>query len=134
MELKKCKMSDLEGNREPRPSTLDDDLRRIGRWVKEDLFRGCKFIYRGKEDLEVSGNFYNIFKTQCGPKLKGVRAAASDLMQRVYLEKVWEEATKRNTVNNGLALRRSGVYTVMQNRFMGKNYQDEGCFIFKKLN
>ena len=99
---------------------LTEDLGLLSKWVKEDLFRGCKFVYRGKADLELPGVFYSLFKAQCGPKLAGFRQAVGEDARRSYLEKVWIVGVRQNSVSNGLALRRSGIYTVMQNRFMGE--------------
>jgi hypothetical protein len=99
---------------------LAEDLLFLSKWVKEDLFRGCKFVYRGKEDLHLTGVLYGLFKAQLGPKLAGFKEAVGEDAKLSYLEKVWIAGARQNSVSNGLALRRSGIYTVMQNRFMGK--------------
>jgi hypothetical protein len=113
---------------------LVEDLRRISKWVKEDLYRGCKFIYRGKDDLDVSGNIYQWYKAECGPKLRGYKQAEGEQDRHSYLSKAWRVAAKQNTVNNGLALRRGGVYTVMQNRFMGTYSCSAGYSLFRETN
>lgn len=103
---------------------VEGDIRMMQRWVKVDLFKGVKFLYRGKDDLKIDGNIYKLFCAQCAPSFLGIKAASDNPMAaHLYTEKVWELATKRNLISNTLALRRSGVYTVMQNRFMGKH----GC-------
>lgn len=107
-------------NFEATTDCLTEDVRRISKWVKKDLYRGCKFVYRGKEDLEVAGHIYRWYTVECGPTLRGYRQAVGENDKKLYLCKAWRVAAKHNTVNNGLALRRSGVYTVMQNRFMGR--------------
>lgn len=109
---------------------VEDDVRIMQRWVKMDLFKGVKFLYRGKEDLKIDGKIYKLFDKQCVPSLSGIKAASNNPMAiNLYTEKVWEEATKRNVINNALALRRSGVYTVMQNRFMGEKCVCPRCVI-----
>jgi hypothetical protein len=63
---------------------------------------------------------YDLFKAQLGLKLAGFKEAIGEDGKLSYLEKVWIAGAWQNSVSNGLALWRSGIYTVMQNRFMGK--------------
>lgn len=99
---------------------LEDDLRLIRSWAKDDLFPLCKFLYR-ERDLQPDGKIYKIFQMQCLEKLSGVKAACDDeTKKRVYIKILWDLATKKNIVCSALNLRRSGVYTVMINRFSGK--------------
>jgi hypothetical protein len=104
------------------------DLNLISRWVKSHLFKGCKFLYKGERELEPNGKIHTFFENNCFPTLEGIKIiqeAGDDppfTTIELYKERIWALATKERIVSNGLALRRSGVYTVMQNRFLGKLY------------
>lgn len=97
---------------------LERDLKLLSKWVKEELFKVRKFLWKGKEDLGLDQPIFKRFVEQCGGKLEG--KPLSEDAARLYIEKVWNVALKDNVVANGLALRRSGVYTVIKNRFDGK--------------
>jgi hypothetical protein len=102
---------------------VEQDVRLMRRWVKSELFKGCKFLYGGNSDLEPNGKIYNLFKEQCMHQLAGVKGNTHNfgpINQQLYLDRLWSEATKRRVIAMTLALRRSGVYTVMSNRFMGE--------------
>lgn len=102
------------------------DLKLISRWVKSELFKGCKFLYKGERELERNGKIHNLFENNCFPTLEGIKIILQGGEEphlttiELYKERIWAIATKERIVSNGLALRRSGVYTVMQNRFLGK--------------
>lgn len=101
---------------------LNEDLRFIKTWVRDDLFNQVKFLPKGKKDLEPRSLIHKKFVKKCKNSLPGVKANSNNpLASEVYAERVWELATRRHIVSNALALRRSGVYTVMQNRFYGKH-------------
>lgn len=101
------------------PPELKDDLKKIKLWVRDDLFNICKFLYSEK-DIAPNGKVYQIFEKQCLQNLIGVKARNGDQDKlKFYVSKIWERATTQNIVNNVLNIRRSGVYTVMVNRFNG---------------
>ena len=102
---------------------LEQDIRLMRKWVKTELFKGCKFLYGGKSDLETDGKIYNLFKAQCMHQLAGIRGITDiggAVNAQLYFDRLWTEATKKGVISNTMALRRSAVYTVMSNRFMGK--------------
>ena len=97
---------------------LKGDLKVISKWAKEDLYVLCKFQYQEK-DLGPEGKVYKLFVGQCMDRLSGVKAASDGMTKLFYAKIVWEAACKENLIASALNLRRSGVYTVMQNRFKG---------------
>jgi hypothetical protein len=98
---------------------LDEDLKLISKWVKDDIFVFYKFLL--EKDLEApKGCIYVAFEKQCKERLSGWRAAKDDMTKQFYAKIAWETAKKQNLVASSLNLRRSGVYTVMYNRFTGK--------------
>jgi hypothetical protein len=97
---------------------LQGDLKEISKWAKEDLFAICKFQYQ-KGDLGPKGKIYKLFVGQCMDRLSGVKATSDEMTKQFYAKIVWETACKENLIASALNLRRSGVYTVMQNRFKG---------------
>lgn len=101
---------------------LEDDLIFFRRWVKEKLFKGCKFLTHGKKSLDKSGFVYARFRSACFETLQGIKNIADDNMVQkdLYFDLLWVEGNKQHVVSNGLALRRSAIYTVMFNKFMGK--------------
>lgn len=97
---------------------LQGDLKVISKWAKEDLFVLCKFQYQ-ESDLGPQGKIYKLFVGQCMNRLSGVKAASDGMTKQFYAKIAWESACKENVIASALNLRRSGVYTVMQNRFIG---------------
>jgi hypothetical protein len=101
------------------PPQLNDDLLTIKTWARDELFQFCKFLYSEK-DLAPTGKIYKVFEMQCLQKLTGVKEANGDEERiKYYTRTVWDMASKKNTVNNVFNVRRSGIYTVMLNRFNG---------------
>lgn len=98
---------------------LAGDLKLISKWAKDDLFVFSKFLYQ-ESDLEPDGKIYKLFVGQCMNRLSGVKAATDGITKQFYAKIVWETARKDNLISSALNLRRSGVYTVMLNRFLGK--------------
>jgi hypothetical protein len=101
-----------------------EDLAVIARWVKLELFDKVKFLYIPQDDLKIGGPLYNMWLTDCKTKLVGlkVNSASSRAYRQMYVESIWSEATmkRNNLIADGLSARRSGVYSSMQNRFVGK--------------
>ena len=102
---------------------LEEDLRKIARWTREELFKTCKFLYRGDDDLVLNGTHFKLFERDCVPYLQGVRSAGvvGGMPNRhEYARMAWTLARDKHIINQMLSLRRSCVYTVMCNRFNGK--------------
>lgn len=119
-------------NNSNRQEHVDRDLKMISRWVKSELFKGCTFLYKGEKELDPKGKIHTLFERTCVPTLEGTKvifANADDppFTMELYKERIWALATKQRIMSNGLALRRSGVYTVMQNRFLGKSFYSLPC-------
>jgi hypothetical protein len=100
---------------------LKTDLSNLKKWVKEELFKGCKFLTLGKKSLDNKGQIYEHFRNECFENLVGVKnlQGATVEQKETYLHLVWSQAVKDNLISTGLALRRSGIYTVMLNKFKG---------------
>jgi hypothetical protein len=100
---------------------LEEDVKILAKWAREELFNNIKFLYRGKEDLEPRGMVFELFVKQCSQKLRGLGAAQENGEEstETYLRLVWAMAAKKQTLGAALSLRRRCVYTVMQNRFNG---------------
>ena len=116
-----------------RPSTEDakiENERTIREWAKRTLFLKLKFLYHSEEDLKVGNSIYKQFVRDCGHKLQGLDEGAPQEQKQLFLALLWNDANsmKKNLVSKSLALRRSGVYTVMQNRFNGKHWT-QSCLI-----
>ena len=92
-------------------------------WVKTDLFEKVKFLYNAEKELQVNGRLYKLFVNNCKGRLAGLKGTlAVGEYRRIYVELLWQEANKKkqNLVTNGLTIRRSSIYSSMQNRFVGK--------------
>ena len=104
---------------------MREDLKVISDYVKEDLFRVAKFIYKN-DDLKYNGKLYKHCKSKCMEKVGGRRLDGQCTTNKdVYLKMVWEEAVKNKMQKQQLSQRRSAVYTVMQSKFMGKWTEDQ---------
>ncbi len=71
----------------------------------------------------ATGLVYELFENDCMDSLPGVIAAEVTNgvhYKEVYVKIIWDTAKERHILSNALSLRRSCVYTVMQNRFNGK--------------
>ena len=81
-----------------------DMLKRIGQALGKNLIT----LSPGTVNIQIEG----------GKKLARVIGIETD--ERSYARMVWDVATHNNLIAQMLSLRRSCVYTVMQNRFNGK--------------
>lgn len=101
-----------------------EDLAVLSRWVKLELFDTVKFLYKPEVDLRLNGTLFNLFIRDCRDRLVGlkVNSGGNQAYRRMYVESIWSEATtkRNNIITDGLSARRSGVYSAMQNRFIGK--------------
>ena len=81
-----------------------------------------KFLYNPEEDLKINGALFNLFIRDCRDRLVGLKQHQGNrVFRRMYVESLWTEVTKKklNFVADGLNTRRSGIYSAMQNRFIG---------------
>ena len=111
------------------PPYMEEDLQKVAKWSREELFKTCKFLYRGKEDLLWNGMICKLFERDCMNLLRGVKLArviGIETDERSYARMLWDVATHKNLIAQMLSLRRSCVYTVIQNRFNGKFLVVEG--------
>ena len=105
-------------------TVIQEDLVILAQWVKNDLFERVKFLYNHEQELQVNGRLYKQFVNDCKGRLLGLKVPhAVGEYRRLYVEQLWREANnkKRNLVANGLTIRRSSIYSSMQNRFVGKS-------------
>jgi len=113
---------------EQRPSrnlTWDDEMLKrdtliLSMYVKEEMYYGVKFLYDPKEDLAIGGVIYNHFCKHCSNKLEGVKSYQTQREKEIYIKFLWKNATEERVQQDSLAVKRSSVYTVMQNRFFCK--------------
>ena len=123
------------------------DLDAISNWAHDELFVTVKFLYQGDAELKSTlpniGYVYELFVSGCMDNLPGVKASVSqgDAYKLLYVKHVWEQATKDEVVHGALSVRRSTIYTAMQIKFAGKQY-NKACdsrtisstlFVFKVL-
>lgn len=116
------------GSSAEKPTVAQEDLEIMSQWVRTDLFDKVKFLYNPEKDLQVNGALYKLFITNCKERLVGLRGPhATAEYRRMYVELLWQEGNKkrRHVVANGLTSRRSSVYSAMQNRFVGKSFEDK---------
>jgi hypothetical protein len=108
---------------------LRDMRTHVNRFVREDLFQCCKWIY-DDNNLEESSGPFKLFQKLCGHKVGKGRLGNVDERKR-YVRMLWTKwrtrryrVGKRNQdmvpVTTMLSQRRTSVYTVMQGRFIGK--------------
>jgi hypothetical protein len=108
---------------------LRDMTTHVNRFVREDLFQCCKWIYDEK-DLEEAAGPFKLFLKLCGHRVGEGRLGNVEEQKR-YVRMLWTRLRarrykdgKRNqdmaTVATMLSQRRTSVYTVMQGRFNGK--------------
>jgi len=97
--------------------TVDKDLLIVSAYIKEDMYYGVKFLYDPSKDLAVGGMIFNHFYKTCRKKLEGVRDYQTIREKEFYLRYVWKTALERSVQQRDLSVKRSSVYTVMQNRF-----------------
>jgi hypothetical protein len=100
-----------------------EDLDVLRNWVKKELFEKVKFLYDTDGELRVNGALYCHFVRNCKERLIGLRVPeAVGEYRRLYVELLWQEANRkrRNLISGGLTMRRSSVYSGMQNQFVGE--------------
>jgi hypothetical protein len=83
----------------------------------------------------VGGRLYQYFQRtyrENPTMLPGITELGDETINKeMYVDRVWSEAVSRQIVSSALALRRSAIYTVMQNRFQGNlRLYCLGCLVF----
>jgi len=96
---------------------LKKDTVILSTYVKEEMYYGVKFIYDPKEDLATGGVIFNHFYKHCSKKLEGRKTYQTQNEKDMYVEYLWKNAVDDRVQQDSLAVKRSSVYTVMQNRF-----------------
>jgi hypothetical protein len=101
-----------------------EDMATLSRWVRAELFDNVKFLYNVEIDLRVDGELYNMFLHHCLGRLVGLKkyqGAGNSEYRKLYVSSLWSDATKKkyNVIADGLASRRSSIYSAMSNRFTG---------------
>ena len=96
----------------------------VVKYIKEDLFPEVKFLY-APDDLAVGGQIYMDYKNKCKNQIgeAGLNAAS----HKTYMEAVWNASLTKQIQKNALAQKRSAVYTVMQNKFLGNKITSFSC-------
>jgi hypothetical protein len=92
------------------------DIKAMGTYVRTELFQRVKFIYSSK-DLEHGGKIFQDFNKNCADR---VARGVSTMDRTRYIACLWKRALKQRVYRCQLSTRRSGVYTVMYHRFLGK--------------
>ena len=95
-----------------------EDLVLLVHYIKNDLYPKVKFIYNPEVDLAVTGKIYNDFKTNCKGRIGG--RCITEPNRETYMETIWTIAANKHLQKNALFQKRSAVYTVMQNKFLGR--------------
>jgi len=126
-------------SRASRKLKLDDDLLKVdmlilSTYVKEDMYYGVKFLYDPKKDLAAGGQVFNHFRRICKKRLEGVKKYDNEREREWYINYLWKEATEERVQQDSLSLKRSSVYTVMQNRFFVSEAKDSKVFVVVESN
>ena len=93
------------------------DMKVLVDYIKNDLFPKAKFVY-GKDDWDVGGRIYNDY-IKCWKGRIGLQTMI-DVDRERHMEKIWMRALNKKIQKKSLVQKRSAIYTVMQNKFIGK--------------
>jgi hypothetical protein len=93
------------------------DMKVLVDYIKNDLFPKAKFVY-GKDDWDVGGRIYNDYIKCCKGRV-GLQTM-TDVDRERHMEKIWMRALNKKIQKKSLVQKRSAIYTVMQNKFIGK--------------
>jgi hypothetical protein len=93
------------------------DMKVLVDYIKNDLFPKAKFVY-GKDDWDVGGRIYNDYIKCCKGRV-GLQTM-TDVDRERHMEKIWMRALNKKLQKKSLVQKRSAIYTVMQNKFIGK--------------
>lgn len=111
-----------QGSRNKSKLTLDKELLKkdiliLSTYVKEEMYHGVKFLYDPRNDLSVGEAIFQHFYRTCKNTLEGVKEYINQNEKELYIRYLWTQATDQRIQQDSLSVKRSSVYTVMQNRF-----------------
>ena len=92
------------------------DLKVLVEYIKNDLFPKAKFVL-GKDEWDVGGRIFNDYIKCCKGRI-GL-CTMTEVERDRYMEKIWMKALNKNVQKKALVQKRSAIYTVMQNKFIG---------------
>ena len=96
---------------------LKSDRNVLKHYLKTELFQSFKWIYR-QDLLETDGKMFKDYMKKCRPKMGPLGMSMDQSV--LYSTKVWMRAVEKNIQRDVISCKRSGVYTVMQNKFTGE--------------
>jgi len=105
--------------------TLDENVLKkdtliLSTYVKEEMYYGVKFLYDTRHDLAIGGDIFSHFYRSCKNRFEGVKKYAQKHEKELYIRYLWKHCIDERIQQDTLSLKRSSVYTVMQNRFFCK--------------
>jgi len=109
------------------------DISTLSTYVKDELYYGVKFLYDPRKDLAVGEQIYNHFYKVCRNRLEGVKQYQSQREKDLYIRYLWKDAMDERVQQDSLSVKRSSVYTVMQNRFFVSEFAKEFDFVTLNL-
>jgi len=96
---------------------FDKDTAILQAYVKDELYYGVKFLYDPRSDLDTSQPIFQHFYKTCKDRLEGLKKYPGKEERDLYIRNLWNTATSERVQQDALSVKRSSVYTVMQNRF-----------------
>lgn len=107
-------------HRASNPELVDIDIRRVGEYVREDLFQRTVFLW-DKNQLEIDGALYNDYMNNCQAKIAdGALLNVGNREAKNYMNLVWVTMTKRDLYAKWLGAKRTNSYQSMRDKFMSK--------------
>ena len=101
------------------------DLKVLVEYIKIDLFPKAKFVL-GKDEWDVGGRIYRDY-IKCCKGRTGLQTMTEVERER-YMEKIWMRALTKKVQQKALVQKRSAIYTVMQNKFVGNLHYQGAVF------
>jgi len=101
-------------------NVLKKDSLILSTYVKEEMYYGVKFLYDARHDLAIGGEIFDHFYRNCKNRFEGVKKYHHHHEKELYIRYLWKHAMDERVQQDTLCLKRSAVYTVMQNRFFCK--------------
>ena len=97
---------------------MEKDLRRIQRYVKEELFQKVVFLFNPKKQMECGSQLYNDFIANC-KALIAQTGEADDTMD-AYMRYLWQVMAQKKSYKEWLTAKRSNAYQAVQDKFLSK--------------
>ena len=96
------------------------DLKTLTLFAKNDLFPRVRFIH-DENSLKIGERPYKLFVQLCSDKLRGLQDDFPQEFKKLYINFIWSHGTsgRSNRIQWGLTKKRSGIYTYMNNKFIG---------------